>query len=67
MPITEVPGNQLYNEYLPFRLYAEHGRGTSIRDIARKYGLSESWTAERIEAARLCHLQVEIKPASAAA
>jgi hypothetical protein len=67
MPITEISRNTLYKEYLPFRLYLEHTRGTSIRDLAQTYGFSETWTAERVEAARLCHRQVEIKPVLAAA
>lgn len=61
-PITEISRNKLYTEYLPFRLYSEHMQGISICDLARMYGFSEAWTAVRVEAARLCHQQVEIEP-----
>ncbi len=44
----------LYDEYLPFRLYADYMLGSSITELARKFALSEHWVAERIEALRLC-------------
>ena len=44
----------LYDEYLPFRLYADHKSGSTAAEIAAEYGLSITWVEERIEAARLC-------------
>jgi Mor family transcriptional regulator len=50
----------LYENYLPFRLYSEHSAGTPVRELAQRYGFSEGWVAERVEAARLCHRQIKI-------
>ena len=44
----------LSSDYLPFRLYAEHKRGATPVQLAAAFSLSETWVAERIEAARLC-------------
>jgi len=44
----------LYHEYLPFRLYADYMLGVPMADLATRFGLSEHWVAERIEAVRLC-------------
>jgi hypothetical protein len=44
----------LYDEYFPFRLYADYMLGRSPRELAEDFGLSENWVAERIEAVRLC-------------
>jgi hypothetical protein len=44
----------LYDQYLPFRLYADHMLGASTPELARQFALSEHWVAERIEAVRLC-------------
>jgi hypothetical protein len=44
----------LSSDYLPFRLYAEHKRGATPFELAAAFSLSETWVAERIEAARLC-------------
>lgn len=44
----------LYDEYFPFRLYADYMLGRSPRELAEDFGLSENWIAERIEAVRLC-------------
>ncbi len=43
----------LYDEYLPFRLYAEHRQGASLRDISQQTGLPEDWVEERIAAAEV--------------
>jgi len=52
----------LYDEYLPFRLYADYMLGISIVDLAKQFTLSEHWIAERIEAVRLCFgKQVRVK------
>ncbi len=44
----------LYDEYLPFRLYADFKSGSTADQIAAEYGLAPTWVEERIEAARLC-------------
>jgi hypothetical protein len=44
----------LYDEYFPFRLYADYMLGRSVKELAAEFGLSENWVAERIEAVRLC-------------
>jgi hypothetical protein len=44
----------LYDEYLPFRLHAEHKNGVSVQQLASTLGLSAAWVEERIEAARVC-------------
>ncbi|HSU29678.1 MAG TPA: hypothetical protein VLJ11_00465 [Bryobacteraceae bacterium] len=44
----------LYDEYFPFRLYADYMLGRSPKELAEDFGLSENWVAERIEAVRLC-------------
>jgi hypothetical protein len=46
--------NQLFAESISFRLYADHTNGKSVADLAVLCSRSESWVAERIEAARLC-------------
>lgn len=60
MLAAETSFDALYKNYLPFRLYSEHSAGVSVRDLAQRYGFPEGWTAERVEAARLCHLQIRI-------
>ena len=55
----------LYDEYLPFRLYADHKSGSSSAEIAAEYRLPVFWVEERIEAARLCiekQIRLEIPP-----
>ena len=53
----------LYDEYLPFRLYADHKSGSTAAAIAAEYGLPVLWVEERIEAARLCiEKQVRLEP-----
>ena len=44
----------LYDEYLPFRLYAENKNGAPIQQLAKTLGLTPAWIEERIEAARVC-------------
>ncbi|HEY1213600.1 MAG TPA: hypothetical protein VGE93_08210 [Bryobacteraceae bacterium] len=44
----------LYDEYFPFRLYADYMLGRSAKELAVEFSLSENWIAERIEAVRLC-------------
>lgn len=44
----------LYDEYFPFRLYADYMLGRSPKELAADFGLSENWITERIEAVRLC-------------
>jgi len=44
----------LYDEYFPFRLYADYMLGRSPAELAVDFGLSENWITERIEAVRLC-------------
>jgi hypothetical protein len=44
----------LYDEYFPFRLYADYMLGRSPKELAEDFGLSENWIAERIEAVRMC-------------
>ena len=44
----------LYDEYFPFRLYADYMLGRSPSELAADFGLSETWIAERVEAVRLC-------------
>ena len=44
----------LFDEYLPFRLYADHKNGKSLKDLAAEFLLPAPWIEERIEAARLC-------------
>lgn len=44
----------LYDQYLPFRLYAGFMLGSSVSDLAKQFSLSEDWVKERIEAMRLC-------------
>ncbi len=43
----------LSNEYLPFRLYAEHKRGVTPAQLAAAFAVSVPWVEERIEATRL--------------
>ena len=45
----------LYDEYLPFRLYAEQRQGASIGDISQSTGLPEDWIDERIAAGLHSH------------
>lgn len=44
----------LYDEYFPFRLYADYMLGRTQAELATDFGLSENWIAERVEAVRLC-------------
>jgi hypothetical protein len=44
----------LYDEYFPFRLYADYMLGRTQSELAAEFGLSETWIAERVEAVRLC-------------
>ena len=58
---AETVFDRLYDQYLPFRLYADYMSGSSPRDLALHFGLAEHWVAERIEAVRLCiHKQVRL-------
>ena len=43
----------LSNDYLPFRLYAEHKRGATSAQLAAAFARSVPWIEERIEATRL--------------
>lgn len=59
---TDVLHNNLFDEYLPFRLYADHKQGSTVNELAREFSLPASWVAERIEAARLCiEMQVRLE------
>lgn len=44
----------LYDEYLPFRLYADFMLGASPKALADQFALSEDWVTERIKAMRWC-------------
>ena len=44
----------LYDEYFPFRLYADYMLGRTPAELAADFGLSETWVTERVEAVRLC-------------
>ena len=46
--------SNLYDEYLPFRLYADYKQGATIEELSASFSLPAHWVAERIEAARLC-------------
>lgn len=50
----------LYNEYLPFRLFADYMLGKPVAEIAAQFGLPEYWVSERIEAVRLLTKQVRL-------
>ena len=52
--MPETLANLLYDNYLPFRLYAEHKNGATLAQLAADFSLSVQWVEERIEAARLC-------------
>ncbi|MBV9264789.1 MAG: hypothetical protein JO061_01335 [Acidobacteriaceae bacterium] len=60
MPQSTTPAasstvfDRLYNEYLPFRLYADYMLGKSPAMLAKQFGRPEHWISERIEAIRLC-------------
>jgi hypothetical protein len=43
-----------YDEYFPFRLYADYKRGATVDQIAREFSLPVYWVEERLEAVRLC-------------
>jgi hypothetical protein len=43
----------LSQDYLPFRLYAEHKKGATAAQLAETFSLSVPWIEERIEATRL--------------
>ena len=59
---TDVLLNNLFDEYLPFRLYADHKGGSTVNELAKEFSLPASWVAERIEAARLCiEMQVRLE------
>ena len=44
----------LYEQHLPFRLYADHQYGLTIEELACLSNKPTHWVAERIEAMRLC-------------
>ncbi len=44
----------LYDEYFPFRLYADYMLGRTASELAEDFGISENWISERVEAVRLC-------------
>ena len=44
----------MYDDYLPFRLYAEHKRGATPAQLAAAFAVSVPWVEERLEAIRLC-------------
>lgn len=44
----------LYDEYFPFRLYADYMLGRTPAELATEFGVSENWIVERVEAVRLC-------------
>ena len=46
--------NALYEQHLPFRLYADHKQGLTIEELACLSNKSVYWVQERIEAMRLC-------------
>ena len=46
--------NTLYEQHLPFRLYADHKHGLTLAELACLSGKPEYWVEERIEAMRLC-------------
>ena len=50
----------LYDEYLPFRLYADHMLGVSIAALANRFDLPEHWVRQRIEAVCLLMKQVRL-------
>ena len=50
----------LYDEYLPFRLYADHMLGISIAALANRFDLPEHWVRQRIEAVCLLMKQVRL-------
>jgi hypothetical protein len=54
MPEGDALLNYLYDEYLPFRLYADFKSGSSVDELAECFSLHPCWVKERIEAARLC-------------
>ena len=54
MSMPETLANLLYDNYLPFRLYAEHKNGATPAQLAAAFAVSVHWVEERIEAARLC-------------
>jgi Mor family transcriptional regulator len=51
---SETVFDSLYERYLPFRLYAEFMLGSTTRDLAKEFRLSENWVDERIQAVRWC-------------
>ena len=58
----------LLDEYLPFRLYADHKNGISLDELAQRFSLPTHWIEERIEAARLCiekQVRIEVAPVQA--
>ena len=44
----------LYDEYLPFSLYADHKNGASYQELSARTGLPVTWIEERISAAKIC-------------
>jgi len=53
--------NSLYEQNLPFRLYADYHRGLTIEELAILSSKPPHWIKERVEAVRLCfERQVEI-------
>src|SRR5437660_7330666 len=60
LPVTEhqkqpkTVFDLLYDQYLPFRLYADFMLGSSTSELAKRFGLSEHWVSERIQAVRWC-------------
>jgi hypothetical protein len=46
--------NALYEQHLPFRLYADHKHGLTVEELACLSNKPVYWVEERIEAMRLC-------------
>jgi hypothetical protein len=44
----------MYDQYLPFRLYADHKLGADPAELAATFSLPVRWVEERLEAMRLC-------------
>jgi hypothetical protein len=46
--------NALYEQHLPFRLYADHRYGLTIEELVCLSNKPVPWIEEQIEAMRLC-------------
>lgn len=44
----------LYDEYLPFSLYADYKNGVSFEHLSQRVGLPIEWVEERVLAAESC-------------